>query len=421
MKVVLVDPPWHRLFGSHYNGLPLGICYISSYLNVNNIECSVLNGDFKNSNTYQSQYDRLNSYDEYIKTLSDINKPIWNNTVDSILNQNPDVVGISINQVTLKSALNISKLIKEQEKNIDIVFGGPYITITRKLFGSVDGIIVGEGEEGLLSYCKKPRKIIISDRIDDLNKLPFPDREHLLFNGKYIEYGHLITGRGCPFNCIFCASKKIWNGGVRLRSMDNVVTEMNEISNKYNCNKFLFRDDTFTINKKRTLDFCNKIRKNNYEWQCDTRIDNLSYNVLKSMKDSGCYGIKIGVESGSDRMLSFINKKITKDKVRQVVKDSKQIGIDITTYFIVGLPTETNEEVKETIDFIKEIDPDNVSVSLATPYCGTLLENTMNIDSNHMEKYFHQSPELLKNLNVDYELIEEIFNISHNQKQKTIY
>ena len=417
MKVVLVDPPWHRLFESHYNGLPLGICYISSYLNKNGIDSKVYNGDFKNSDIYQSQFDRLNSYTEYIKKLNNENDPIWKDAIKTITKENPDIVGLSVNQVTLKSALMIAKLIKQHNSNIKVVFGGPYITITQPKFDNVDSIIIGEGEEALLEYCKNPKPKIISNRINDLNSLPFPDRDNLLLKGKHIEYGHMITGRGCPFNCIFCASKKIWGNSVRLRSVDNVVKEMNEIENKYHTNQYLFRDDTFTISKKRTIEFCDRIKNSNYRWQCDTRIDNLSYDILTRMKNSGCYGIRIGVESGNERMLNFINKKITKDKVRQVVKDCKNIGINITTYFIVGLPTETNNEVIDTINFIKELDPNDVSISIATPYAGTLLEDTMNIDKSHLEKYFHQSPELTNNLKIDKELIEELFNISHNKKQ----
>jgi len=416
-RIILVDPPWHRLFGSHYNGLPLGICYISSYLNSKGIECKVFNGDFKNSNRYQSQYDRLNSYKQYINSLSNLDKKIWKGVVNKILDENPDIIGLSVNQVTLKSALNISKLIKKEDNKIKIVVGGPYITIRKELYDHIDSIVIGEGETGLLSYLRAPKKKIYSNRILDLDRLPFPDRDNLFFKGKYIEYGHIITGRGCPFNCIFCASRNIWGNLVRLRSVDNVIKEMEDVDIKYNCKKFLFRDDTFTINKHRTIEFCNKIKNKGYSWQCDTRIDNLSFDILKRMKESGCNRIRIGAESGSKRMLEFINKKITKDQVRQVVRDSKSLGIHITTYFIVGLPTETNEDVNDTISFIKELNPDDVSISIATPYCGTLLEHTMNIDEKNMEKYFHQSPELLNNLNIKKELIEELFSISHNKKK----
>ena len=311
----------------------------------------------------------------------------------------------------------IAELIKKESNDIKIVCGGPYITIKKPKLENVDGLIIGEGEEALLEYCKNQKPLIYSNRINDLDSLPYPDRENLLLKGKYLEYGHIITGRGCPFNCIFCASKKIWGNAVRLRSVDNVVSEMEEIERKYNQTHFLFRDDTFTINKERTIEFCNRIKDREYKWQCDTRIDNLSYDILTKMRNAGCNSIRIGVESGNERMITFINKKITKDKVRQVVKDCKDIGINITTYFIVGLPTETNSEVMDTINFIREINPDNISISIATPYTGTLLEDTMNIDKNHLEKYFHQSPELINNLKIDKELIEELFSMSHNKKQ----
>lgn len=418
-QVVLVDPPWHRLFGSHYNGLPLGICYISSFLNSNGIDTIVYNGDYENTNVYQSQYDRLNSYYTYLKVLDNLDNKIWSNTVNDILNMEPSIVGISVNQVTLRGALNIAHLIKQETKNIKIVLGGPYITINPTIYPDIDGIIVGEGELSMLQYYNSPQSIVRSNRIENLDALPFPDRDNIFRNGKYMEYGHIITGRGCPYNCIFCASKTIWGNSVRLRSIGNVIKELEYIEDRYGCKSFLFRDDTFTITKDRTLDFCSKVNNKGYIWQCDTRIDNLSKDVLSKMKNSGCHGIKIGVESGSERMLTFINKKITKDKVRQVVNDCKELGINITTYFLVGLPTETNEDIQASIDFIEELNPDNVSVSIATPYSGTLLEGTMNIDKNHMEKYFHQSLELLNNLQFNKELTMRLFNISHKKKEGT--
>jgi radical SAM superfamily enzyme YgiQ (UPF0313 family) len=418
MKIILVDPPWYKLVGSHYNSVPLGICYISSYLRSKGLDTIIYNSDYEDNDHFLTQYERLKQYDKYISILNDENNPFWKKPVNDILNLNPEVVGFSICQPTLKSALIMAKLLKKEKKDINIIFGGPQITVNPIKYDFVDHIVVGEGELSILKCLNKNSEYRIdSETIDNIDILPFPDKDNLYFKGKYMEYGHMITGRGCPFNCIFCSSSIIWKNKFRLRSIKNVVEEMFYLNNRYNCKEFLFRDDTFTITPKRTIGICEEIKDKEFQWECDTRVDNLSYSLLKIMKNAGCRCIKIGVESGSDRVLKMMNKRITKDKVRQVVSDCKKLDIRITTYFMTGLPTETKEEIRETINFAKELDPDDIGLSLATPYCGTKIKDLMEFNENELEKYFHQSPDVLNSM-VNKDIINEFYEFANSKRKK---
>jgi len=396
-KIVLVDPPWYKLVGSHYNSIPLGICYISSYLRSQGYNCTVYNADYKDDRSFLTQYERLQKYEDYINILKNESHSFWGSYISDIINMKPDVVGFSICQPTLKVALIMAKLLKLEEPNIKIIFGGPQITLNPIKYDNVDHIVTGEGEYGILECFKKNSPYLIkADIIENLDSLPFPDRDALYFKGKYLEYGHIITGRGCPFKCIFCASSIIWENRFRLRSIENVIKEVSYIKDKYGCKEFCFRDDTFTITKKRTIDMCKELKKLDIEWECDTRIDNLSYDILKLMKESGCKYIRIGIESGNERVLKLINKQITKEKARQVVSDAKKLGIKVITYFMTGIPTETKEEVLDSLNFAKELDPDDIGLSLATPYFGTKMKEMMKYNDSEIEKYFHQSPDLIK-------------------------
>jgi radical SAM superfamily enzyme YgiQ (UPF0313 family) len=367
-----------------------------------------------------TQYERLQQYDKYISILNDDTNKFWEGPVNDILNLNPDMVGFSICQPTLKSAKIMAKLIKKENNNINIVFGGPQITVNPIKFEYVDHIVIGEGEKSILNCFDSREYIIQSETIKDLDALPFPDRDNLYFKGKCLEYGHMITGRGCPFNCIFCSSSVIWKNKFRLRSIRNVVDEMLYIEDKYNCREFLFRDDTFTITPKRTIGICEEIKDKGFKWECDTRVDNLSYELLKTMSEAGCRCIKIGVESGNDRILKMMDKRITKDKVRQVVRDCKKLGIKITTYFMTGIPTETKEEIRDSINFAKELDPDDIGLSLATPYCGTKIKDLMEFNENELEKYFHQSPDVLNSM-INKDIINEFYEFANSKRKKRFW
>jgi len=427
-KVLLVNPPFWRLLGSHFNSLPLGLCYIASVLKANNHNVLVYNTDYDSKPDYSNIKEIYNNYEDYKEILSNLNHLIWQEINKQIIKYSPDIVGITINTSTYKSAENIAKLIKTHNKNVQIIVGGihptvlPNETIQSSYF---DLVVRGEGEftfleilngkssydkiKGITYYEGETNQIFENPQRDfvcNLDCLPFPARDLFLNDTKYMEYGYILSGRGCPFNCTFCASEKLWKSQVRFRSPENVINEIDHVYDTYGTRFFYFVDDTFTLNKERIKRICTDLKVfDDITWICNVRVGTVSEQTLQIMKDSGCIRLKVGIESGSDRILRK-HKSITKKQVKDFISLTKKVGIDITGYFMIGFPEETNETVKETIFFAKELDLSYISPSILTPYPGTkiyddMIKSGVNLPSK-WEYFFHQSKDMVRNINEEF-------------------
>ena len=192
-----------------------------------------------------------------------------------------------------------------------------------------DYAIRGEGELTFLELAdnpeeekikglsfKKDNQIIHNESrpfIEDLNTLPYPCRDSFLNDTRYLDFGHLITGRGCPFACAYCASQQLWGRTVRFRSVSNVISELEYLKTNYNPSVIHFVDDTFTLNKDRAKEICQQIinKRLGIKWVCDTRVDCLDEELVALIKSAGCIRVKIGAESGSNRILKAMQKGIT--------------------------------------------------------------------------------------------------------------
>jgi radical SAM superfamily enzyme YgiQ (UPF0313 family) len=317
----------------------------------------------------------------------------------------------------------------------------PEETIKNEYF---DYVVRGEGEYTFLdlvngvrivdipglTYINKRGEVVNNpDRefIEDLDLIPFPSRDLYFNDSRYMDYGYIMTGRGCPFECSFCASKKVWKGHVRFRSPENVVEEVKHVHNKYGTKLFYFVDDTFTLNKKRTKKICALLIEDNMDisWICDTRVDTIDEELLQLMKESGCVRVKIGVESGSERILKEVKKKITKKLVRDSVSIIKNVGIDLTIYLMIGFPTETQEEMRETLDFARELDPTYYSLSILAPYPGTeiyadAVRSGVKLPKEHWEYFFHQSKDMILTDNIDEALIDECLSLNEKNEKVRI-
>ena len=438
-KVLLVNPPFYRLMNSHFNGLSLGLSYIAAVLSKNGHAVKTYNADYESSENYTDQRGIFEGYDNYKKILFDLSHPLWLEIKENIERYSPDIVGITMLTGTYKSAENVARIVKELNRDIDVVVGGthptvlPEETIKNECF---DYVIRGEGEYSFLdlvngvriedilglTYINEKGEIVNNpDRefIDDLDSLPFPSRDLYINDTRYMDYGYIMTGRGCPFECTFCASKKVWKGHVRFRSPENVVEEVRHVHNKYGTKLFYFVDDTFTLNKKRTKKICELLIECDLDisWICDARVDTIDEELLRLMKESGCVRVKIGVESGSERILRMVRKKITKKQIRDCVSLVKKVGIDLTIYLMVGFPAETEEEIRETLDFARELDPTYYSLSILAPYPGTeiyddVIRNGVTLPKEHWEYFFHQSKDMILTDNIDENLIEECLSLN---------
>jgi len=233
-----------------------------------------------------------------------------------------------------------------------------------------------------LSYQKDGKIYHNEDRefIQDLDSLPFTttiyhrDLHYRHYNIPYLLYPYIsiYTGRGCPARCIYCLWPQTFSGHrYRTRSVDNVIAEVKNTLKLFpDVAEIFFDDDTFTANEERVLEFCDNVKPLNITWSTTSRA-NVRYETLRKMKDSGLRLLVVGYETGNPRILKTIKKGITLDQARKFTKNCKELGIQIHGTFILGLPEENHQTIKDSIKFACEIDPDTIQVSLASAYPGT--------------------------------------------------
>jgi|TARA_Y100000031_G_scaffold70041_1_gene77700 radical SAM superfamily enzyme YgiQ (UPF0313 family) len=362
MKIILVSPS----FNTHTVAPPLGLGYIASVLLENGYQVKIL--------------------DPSKGRLS------LNDTINTIIKLKPDLIGISI----LTPRYNVSKkLISQIKQNLPqtkVVVGGVHISALPE--ASVKDLkadygVVGEGEYTLLELldCLKQKKPINNilglvyyngkiikinpkrPNIANLDSIPFPawqlinpqeypPRPHQFFFKKY-PTAPIMTTRGCPHICAFCAAESIWGRKYRMRTTKNIVDEIELLVNKYGVKEIHIEDDNFTLIKERTMDICNEIikRKLDIVWKCPNgvRADTLDKELLEKMKESGCYQLAFGIESGNQAILNRVNKRLNLNKLPQIIKNAKAVGLEVHGFFILGLPGETYQTAMETIKYSRSI------------------------------------------------------------------
>jgi anaerobic magnesium-protoporphyrin IX monomethyl ester cyclase len=388
MKVLLINPPYTKFEGMEESAgsmMPLSLGYLAAFARqyTNNIEFSILDAEAEGM-----------GYDQIRENISKIT---------------PDVVGITTPTPVVKHAYKISRITKEINKKAYVVLGGIHPTVlperTLKDCSEVDFVVKGEGEEIFHQLLKSieedfynieniPRLIFRSNRkviqtghgtlIENLDSIPFPARDlyklELYRSAPTKKVSDddatpILTSRGCPYSCKHCPSEIIWNRSVRFRSADNVLLEISECVNKYNLKEFNFFDDTFTINKKRAIEVCKKIKESNLNisWICFSRTNTIDDELVTHMKDAGCKKISFGLESGEQKILDMMKKKTTIDMGKNAVLTVRRHNIPVHASFMLGNIGETEDSIAKTIDFAKSLDLDNATFFLTTPFPGTEL------------------------------------------------
>jgi radical SAM superfamily enzyme YgiQ (UPF0313 family) len=317
---------------------------------------------------------------------------------------NPEIVGVSCNSVNYKRCLEISKAVKDTGLNCKVVVGGPHATYVPESIlanSEIDYVVIGEGEQAMLELAKRIKEgaslkkiakipgIAYKSRagfkrnplkfMDHLDDVPLPAR-HMLQMQRYnrkIEFldvepvDIMNVIRGCPFNCLFCETKELWGPISRYFSPARIVEEVEHLTKTYNTKGIYFIGDNFTINERVVTEVCELLRKKKLgvEWICDTRVDLVSRNLLKTMRDAGCRTIWFGVESGSPRILQKLNKGITLEKAVEAFKLCKEVGIRTACSFLMGIPGETMEDMNATFKFAKKLNPDwcQFNIFIAVP------------------------------------------------------
>lgn len=332
-----------------------------------------------------------NQYDVEIVNLYDAgNDP---NFVKRLLKEKrPDVIGFSLLHANRWGAIEIARIAKELNSDVQIVFGGIGATFLWEHllthFREIDFIVLGEGEYTfleLVGYMASPSgkevdqiKGIAYKKGDQLYKTeprPFiTDLDTLPIPAKYFDYYHIALTRGCPCNCTFCGSPAFWKRTVRFHSADYFVAHIRVLSEKGI--RFLYiSDDTFTFKPELVIDICRKIiqQRINISWVAISRVNYVSEEMLYWMRCAGCIQISYGVESGSERIRHFFNKNITTRQIKNAFKLTTSFGILARAYFIYGAPGENRETIQATIDLMDEIKPLSVLFYILDIFPGTKL------------------------------------------------
>jgi len=341
------------------------------------------------------------------------------NVIKTIKKEAPDIVGITIMSMFYKNALELIQMI-QNNVNVKIIIGGPHVSALPEhslIESKADFAIVGEGEETLKELVAKmnqeheyskilgicfwsdnkvvttpPRPLIAN--LDTIAKpawhLISPDTYPPSPHGGFYERhptAPIITTRGCPFNCTFCASKCTWKRKLRTRSAINVVDEIEFLINNFGIKEFHFEDDNFTFSKEHAMKVCNEIikRKLDIVWACPNgvRIDKLDKELITRMKQSGCYLLAFGIESGSQTILDKANKKLDLKIVSTIINMTNDIGIKTWGFFLIGLPGDTNETIEATIKFSLSLPLDRAQFSNFIPLPGTDIYNEWSVNKNN--------------------------------------
>ncbi|RPI11138.1 MAG: radical SAM protein, partial [Acidobacteriales bacterium] len=311
-----------------------------------------------------------------------------------------DVIGVTSTTLLYNSAKTIMETAREVHPNAITMIGGSHVSFwdenALNETKALDVIVRKEGENTFLELLQRieaqksysnvlgttvrTKEGIVRNQdrpfLHDLDSLPSP-AYHLLPLESYHRMGKtifpIVTSRGCVQWCDFCSTVRMFGRGYRVRSPKKVVDDMEALHNKYGESQFTFYDDAFTINRNHTLEMCADIKARglDVEWDCETRVDAVDKELLEKMADAGCITIWFGVESGSEKMLDKMHKKINREQVRSAFKLAQKAGMMTIASAVIGFPGETEETAWETIDFINSLNPDDIGCYIATPYPGT--------------------------------------------------
>lgn len=373
-------------------------------------------------------------------------------TAERVIQLRPDVVGFSIGTVAAFNSYKIARLVKEKIVNVITIAGGHHVTILPEevLNNGIDIVAIGEGEKTIgefSDYLLKNRKLEdvrgiayhqgdgityneAQTTIDNLDDLPLP-AWHLMpiekYNSNFQKTSRnlpVMTSRGCPGQCIFCY-KGLFGSKFRMRSPANIVREIAYLRDNFGINSFDFIDDHFAAVPKRAIEVCDLMKKEkiNLPWGLPSgiRVDAVTEELLKVLKEAGCYRIGFGVESGNDQVLKFIRKHTTKDQIRKAVRLAQNMNFETDCFFIIGNLGETEQTINDTIEFAVELDPDIAQFTVAIPYPGTEMFDVLrrqnriiSFDWNDYD-YFSSGHQVFEHENLKYDVIKKKYSESYRR------
>ncbi|TFG25665.1 MAG: B12-binding domain-containing radical SAM protein [Promethearchaeota archaeon] len=434
MKINLINAAPSKIKDGQFETLfyasapPLGLLYLATYLKDKGHKISILD---------QAAVNYENS-----------------DVIDWVKKADPDVVGFSVICASIDNTKIISKTLKSWNPNLKIIFGNYLSTFyARKILENYDWVDIcvrGDGEmifseliekielnndfnevDGITyKYNSKIRENQNRRLLKNLDILPFPDRKLIpnIYKNRIggidvspRKFTTMVSSRGCPFGCNFCACTAFSQGVWRTRSVNNIFEEICELSNQ-GFQEILFVDDNFTLNMKRIVELCNKIMKEKLDmvFVCDGRVNNSSINLLRTMKKAKFEIIMFGLESSSQRMLDFYNKRITPQMSKTAVKNARKAGFKmIVGSFMIGGFDETYTEAINTLRFISKLDIDFPHIIFTRALPGTQLFNSM-IQKNIIDEnqYWERGVDLIDlpgakmKRDVIFKIIKEQFHLN---------
>lgn len=387
MRIALLNAPYAETYGplraASGRYFPLGLGYIAAVLKRDGHDVVFLDPEAQNLSE-AAVASRLGSF-------------------------RPQLVGVSCATPSFPKARRFAAIAKRVAPDALTVVGGVHATAmphgVLAQAPEIDVVALGEGEETMLDLAaaltdgpvgpdvlapmpgvafRTAAGVTVNAKREwmrDLDALPFPARDLVDFD-LYVPHAHnrrgrrattAITSRGCPYQCIFCASHIVLGYPFRSHSPEYIVAEMEHLNRTWGVDQVVFNDDVFTMDKRRDYRICELLLEKNLKmsWFCFARVDSVTKDILATMKRAGCFSVGFGVESGDPGMLQTIKKKITVDQVRQALAWSNEVGLKSQTFFVFGNPGENAETVERSIRFAIEIKPVLAFFNMMVPYPGT--------------------------------------------------
>lgn len=364
---------------------PLGLLYISAWLDKHGIENEVFDTTFSSS-------DELCNY---------------------LIRTQPAVIGIYVNLMTKPNVLRLVNEARNLVPGVTIILGGPEVTHSAEKFlrAGSDAVVMGEGEQTFLelvqcvlsggtfhpsiagvAYLDGERFVQTMERekLRDLDGL-LPAREKIDLR-RYLDawtktHGRnaisVSTMRGCPYTCKWC-SRAVYGLSYRRRSPRKVVEELKNITTKYRPDTIWFVDDVFTISHKWLKGFQEELESSKLKisYECITRADRLNEDVIGTLKATGCFRVWIGAESGSQKVIDLMDRRVDVGQVREMIRLTRKHKMEAGTFIMLGYPGETEADIYETIQHLKESDPDHFTITLAYPIRGTELFDEVEVTNS---------------------------------------
>ena len=418
MKAILIFPgitiPGFNSFGSYRsvdaNYIAHGLASISAYAKTNGHEIDLID----------------------LRKLKN-----WNHFEKIIQAKNPNIAGIGFMSVDYEPAIQAANIIKRLNKKTKIIVGGVHPTIATeeiKRDENIDFIIKGEGEitfSKILFDLEQGKDIprVLEGEPPDLNNIPWVDRDLFDYRGElrtpFVStlkkpFVTINISRGCPFRCTFCqpAERSVFGGKVKRRSVINVIGELLYLKKKYNFRSFLIHDDLFLQNITWVEEFINAYKTSGFtqEFICQLRADMICKNekLIKKLAGIGMTWAMVGFESGSQRVLDFLKKDVIVGENIKASEILKQNKVKIFANYMFGIPTETKDEVWETVKMIRLINPEHHSPTFFTPYPGShlydyIMDNNLSLMDTY-KKYDRSTASGDKIKGVDYKFLREVIN-----------